>query len=74
MTLVWRPSMFAPRVVHLAREGDTAYTSEEHPGERWVHAACGQRTSVDQGESFDSMRCPECLSWLNGNGSAGPRI
>lgn len=66
--LVWRPSMFAPVVVHVVQDGSTAYVSERYPGQRFVHAACGQDTSIDGGERFDSMRCPECLSWLGRNG------
>jgi hypothetical protein len=65
--LTWRPSMFAPRVVHLAKDGSTAYTSEQYPGERWVYAACGQRTDPERVESFDSVRCPECVTWLRGH-------
>lgn len=61
----WRPSMYAPRVVHLAREGAVPRTSPEYPGERWVVAACGQRTDPEAGESHDSVRCPECLVWLD---------
>jgi hypothetical protein len=69
--LVWRPSMFAPVVAHLAREGSTAYTSDQYPGERWVHAACGQRTDPDAVEGLESMRCPECLAWLRGRRGEG---
>lgn len=65
---VWRPSMYAPKVSHITREGDPAYTSERYPGERWVHSACGQNTSADGEESLDSIRCPECLVWLRNNG------
>lgn len=67
--LVWRPSMFAPVVVHLVRDGVTAYTSPRYPGERYVHAACGQDCSVDKGISFDSRKCPECLIWLERHGA-----
>ena len=70
---VWRPSMFAPIVVHITREGSTAYTSERYPGLRFIHAACGQDTSIDETESFDSIRCPECAIWLKGQeGDRGP--
>jgi hypothetical protein len=69
--LRWRPSMFAPVVVHLVRDGGTAFTSDRYPGERYVHAACGQDTSIDGVEVLDSRRCPECLVWLERNSNNG---
>jgi hypothetical protein len=65
--LTWRPSMFAPVVVHLTREGDPAYTSERYPGQRFVHAACGQDTNADDVRGLESIECPECLVWLRNN-------
>lgn len=62
----WRPSMFAPVVVHLVRDGGTAFTSDRYPGERFVHGACGQDTHPEHEETLESIRCPECLSWLEG--------
>ncbi len=61
--LVWRPSMFAPVVVHLTREGDTAYVSDRYPGQRFVHGACGQDTNADAVRGPDSIECPECVLW-----------
>ena len=64
---VWRPSMFAPCVVHLTREGDPAYTSDRYPGRRWVYGACGQNTAADGIAGPDSVQCPECVEWLRIN-------
>jgi hypothetical protein len=66
--LRWRPSMFAPVVVHLTREGDRAYTSDRYPGERWVYGACGQNTSADGVPAAESVKCPECVLWLENHG------
>jgi hypothetical protein len=67
----WRPSMFAPSVAHLTADGQQPRTSDEYPGERWVHGRCRQRVEPDREEIPGSHRCPECLTWLRAQHDAG---
>ena len=60
----WRPSMFAPSVVHWTAEGQITRTSRDYPGMAWVRSECSQKVDPDDDEQYDSIRCPECLAWL----------
>lgn len=68
VTHEWRPSRFRPVVVHLAAEGQTPRTSRDYLGVQWVRAECSQKVAPDGDETSDSIRCPECLLWLEHQG------
>lgn len=60
----WRPSRYAPSVVHWTAEGQTSRTSDDYPGLVWVRGECSQKVDPDADEQYDSIRCPECLASL----------
>lgn len=69
--LVWRPSMFVRSVSHITRSGDRVYESGLYPDAQLLRGACGQDTDASGVERADSLRCPECVTWLKSQQSAG---
>lgn len=60
----WRPSTFVAKVSHIAVNGQAVQEPDLDMPCRWVLAVCGQSLDAEGEESSESIRCPECLTWL----------
>lgn len=64
----WRPDVNDWSYVHIAREGQTARTSADTQGQRWVRAVCPGGRVAPEGSAIPGAEpCQDCQAWQREN-------